>query len=98
LSASGTPPLSSGATLPASPPTTLRKIDEYGNITFADEKARLDNFAIELQRDAESMGHIIAYSGRLACPGEAQARAVRAKKYLMEKHGITDRCIDSLTF
>jgi hypothetical protein len=65
-----------------------RKFDEYGNIAFNDEKARLDNFAIELQNDPGAQGYIIAYSGRRARANEAQARADRAKDYLVNTRGI----------
>jgi hypothetical protein len=62
-----------------------RKFDEYGNIRFNDEKARLDNYAIQLQNEAGSQGYIIAYGG---CEGEGQARADRAKNYLVNTRGI----------
>jgi hypothetical protein len=65
-----------------------RKFDEYGNIAFNDEKARLDNFAIELQNEPGSQGYIIAYGGRRARANEAQARADRAKDYLVNTRGI----------
>ncbi len=65
-----------------------RKFDEYGNIAFNDEKARLDNFAIQLQNEPGSQGYIIAYAGRRARAGEAQARADRAKDYLVNTRGI----------
>jgi len=61
------------------------KFDEYGNIKFNDEKARLDNYAIQLQNQPGSQGYIIAYG---ACEGEAQARADRAKDYLVNTRGI----------
>lgn len=67
-----------------------RKFDEYGNIAFNDEKARLDNFAIELQNNPGAQGYIIAYAGRRARTGEAQSRADRAKDYL-----VNNRQIDS---
>jgi hypothetical protein len=59
-----------------------RAFDEYGSICWEDEKARLDNFAIALLND--DLGHIIVYDGKRACRGEAVARAIRAKKYLVE--------------
>jgi hypothetical protein len=65
-----------------------RKFDEYGNIRFNDEKARLDNYAIELQNDPGSQGYIIAYGGRRGTAGEAQARGDRAKNYLVNTRGI----------
>ncbi len=51
---------------PILPPT---KFDEYGNIKFNDEKARLDNYAIQLQNQPGTTATIIAYgscAGRLA--------------------------------
>ncbi|MBC7909832.1 MAG: hypothetical protein H7Y30_04985 [Pyrinomonadaceae bacterium] len=65
-----------------------RKFDEYGNIAFNDEKARLDNFAIELQNNPGAQGYIIAYAGRRARTGEAQSRADRAKDYLVNTRQI----------
>ena len=61
------------------------KFDEYGNIKFNDEKARLDNYAIQLQNQPGSTGYILAYG---SCAGEAQARADRAKDYLVNTRGI----------
>ena len=61
------------------------KFDEYGNIRFNDEKARLDNYAIQLQNQPGAQGYIIAYG---TCAGEAQARADRAKNYLVNTRGI----------
>src|SRR5947209_666440 len=67
---------------------TARKIDEYGNIRFNDEKARLDNFAIELQNDPTAQGYLICYGGRRGRAGEAAARFDRAKNYLTTTRGI----------
>jgi hypothetical protein len=66
-----------------------RPIDSYGDISFENEKARLDNFAIELQNDPTALGYIVAYGGRRARAGEARRRADRAKDYL-----VTTRLID----
>jgi hypothetical protein len=73
-----------------------RKIDEYGRIEFNDEKARLDNFAIELQNNPTAQGYIIAYGGRRGRAGEAQARADRAKNYLVNERGIDSSRIVTL--
>ncbi len=73
---------STSITTPAAPAT---KFDEYGNIKFNDEKARLDNYAIQLQNQPGAQGYIIAYG---SCAGEAQARADRAKDYLVNTRGI----------
>jgi hypothetical protein len=62
-----------------------RAFDEYGRICWEYEKARLDNFAVSLLNDdPTTLGHIIVYDGKRACRGEAIARAIRAKKYLVE--------------
>jgi len=61
------------------------KFDEYGDIKFNDEKARLDNYAIQLQNQPGAQGYIVAYG---SCEGEAQARADRAKGYLVNTRGI----------
>ncbi|MFN2491998.1 MAG: PKD domain-containing protein [Pyrinomonadaceae bacterium] len=64
---------------------TAQKFDEYGNITFNDEKARLDNYAIQLQNQPGAQGYIVAYG---SCAGEAQTRADRAKDYLVNMRQI----------
>jgi hypothetical protein len=67
------------------PPKQPVKFDEYGNIRFNDEKARLDNYAIQLQNDPTSSATIIVYG---SCEGEAQQRGDRAKDYLVNTRGI----------
>lgn len=66
-------------------PPPARKFDEYGNIRFNDEKARLDNYAIQLQNEPGSQGTIIVFG---SCAGEAQQRGDRAKDYLVNTRGI----------
>jgi hypothetical protein len=66
-------------------PPPARKFDEYGNIRFNDEKARLDNYAIQLQNEPGSQGTIIVYG---SCVGEGQQRGDRAKDYLVNTRGI----------
>jgi len=65
------------------PPT--KKFDEYGNIKFNDEKARLDIYATELQNQPGTTAYILVYG---SCAGEAQARADRAKGYLVNSRQI----------
>ena len=66
-------------------PLEPTRFDEYGDIRFNDEKARLDNYAIQLQNQPGSQAYIIAYG---TCEGEGQARADRAKNYLVNTRGI----------
>lgn len=61
------------------------KFDEYGNIRFNDEKARLDNYAIQLQNSPTAAATIIVYG---TCNGEGQTRGDRAKQYLVNTRGI----------
>jgi hypothetical protein len=60
-----------------------RPFDQYGDIDFEKEKVRLDGLAIMLQQEPNMKGHIIVYAGQRAVPGEARARAERAKNYLV---------------
>ena len=62
--------------------------DSYGDLSWEDEKARLDNFAIALRQDPNLIGYILVYAGRRACVNEAKNRGLRAKKYLVETRGI----------
>ncbi|MFN2530435.1 MAG: Ig-like domain-containing protein [Pyrinomonadaceae bacterium] len=75
------------------PPREALRFDEYGNIRFNDEKARLDNYAIQLQNDPGSTATIIAYG---SCAGEGQTRADRAKDYLVNTRGIEAGRITSI--
>jgi hypothetical protein len=65
-----------------------RKFDEYYDIARNDEKARLDNFAIQLQQEPGSQGYILVYPSRRAKSGDAQARAQRISDYLVNSRGI----------
>ena len=67
-----------------------RPFDDYSDIPWLDETGRLDNFAIALQHDPSLIAYIIVYAGRKACVAEAEDRARRAKKYLVETRGIPE--------
>ena len=69
------------------------KFDEYGNIRFNDEKARLDNYAIQLQNNPTDRATIIGYG---TCEGEGLNRANRAKDYLVNTRGIDAGRIDTV--
>ena len=62
--------------------------DQYGAIGWEDEKARLDNFAVQLQNWSDGVGFILVVDSPGLCPGEAVARAIRAKRYVVEFRGI----------
>jgi PKD-like domain len=65
-----------------------RKFDEYYDIARNDEKARLDNFAIQLQAEPGSQGYILVYPSSRAKSNDAQARAQRISDYLINTRGI----------
>lgn len=62
--------------------------DDYGNICWENEQARLDNFAIQLQNQPTATGEIMVYAGRLSCVDEAKYRGNRGRDYLMKKRGV----------
>lgn len=72
------------------PPTIacIRPFDSYGNIRFEDEKARLDNYAVELQNAATAQGYLVCYGGRKGRAGEAERRCKRALNYIRKVRGI----------
>jgi hypothetical protein len=59
------------------------KFDEYGDIKFADEEARLDNYAIQLEIAPDQRAYLVVYGGRRAVAAEAEMRGARAKNYLV---------------
>lgn len=74
----------------------LSKFDEYGDLSFSDEKARLDNFGIQLSNDENKRGHIIVYAGRKAMVAEAQVRGNRAMDYLISVRKINPERITAI--
>lgn len=68
--------------------------DSYPPIQMDDEKARLDNFAIQLQNDPNAKGYVVVYSGARMKPGEKQKRIKRAYNYLVNTRGLSaDRLV-----
>jgi hypothetical protein len=65
-----------------------REFDECNNCTFDDQKARLDNLAVELQNDPSTRGYIIAYGGRMSPVGQVNKLMSRARDYLVTQRGI----------
>jgi len=66
-------------------PPPPRKFDEYADLRFNDEKARLDNFAIQLQQEPGAQGYYVIFG---SCEGEADQRSARAVDYLVNNRGI----------
>jgi hypothetical protein len=68
-----------------------RKFDEYEKLSFEDEKARLDDFAILLQNEPNSVGYVIVYAGPRARINEAKEVGERAKRYLIKTRKINSK-------
>lgn len=84
--------------IPLPPPreNPAREFDVCCNCTFDDQKARLDNLAIELQNDPTTTTYVIAYAGRSSRIGEADRLGARARDYLINQRGIDPSRITTL--
>ena len=69
------------------------KFDEWGDIPFSEEKARLDNAAIQWQGQPRYIIYLVIYAGQRACIGEAKARGERAKNHLVKRHVLADHVV-----
>lgn len=70
------------------PPREGREFDVCCSCTFDDQKARLDNLAIELQNDPSATTYIFGYGGRTSRVGQADYLVSRARDYLVTQRGI----------
>src|SRR5437763_7085064 len=69
---------------------TARKFDEFGDIQISDLKARLDNFAIQLQNEPATKGFILVYRSRRDLPGIGYRYAHRMRQYMIATRGIDE--------
>lgn len=79
------------ATNVAGIPKVHREAGEYDvccSCAFDDQKARLDNLAVELQNDPSATAYIFGYGGRTSRTGEADRLIARARDYLVNKRGM----------
>jgi hypothetical protein len=65
-----------------------RQFDVCCSCSFDDQKARLDNLAVELQNDPSTTTYVIAYGGRTSRVGQADLLGTRARDYLVTQRGI----------
>ena len=65
-----------------------REFDTCCSCTYDDQKARLDNLAVELQNDPTTTTHIFAYAGRTSPVGQADRLLARSRDYLVTQRGI----------
>ncbi len=73
---------------PLPPPVQPRRFDEFPALSFDDQKARLDNLAIQMQNEPNAQGYIIVYAGRTSRAGQADRLGARARDYLVRQRGI----------
>ncbi|HKG58436.1 MAG TPA: hypothetical protein VKB05_01565 [Pyrinomonadaceae bacterium] len=78
------------------PKRESRMFDDYLNIARNDEKARLDNFGIELQNDPTATGYVIVYPGRSSKRAEIQDHFGRVIEYLVHSRGIDQSRIKTI--
>jgi len=76
--------------VPPTPPreNPSRQFDVCCSCSFDDQKARLDNLAVELQNDPSTTSYVIAYGGRNSRVGQADMLGDRARDYLVTNRGI----------
>ncbi len=76
--------------IPPTPPreNPSRQFDVCCSCSFDDQKARLDNLAVELQNDPSTTTYVIAYGGRTSRIGQADLLGSRARDYLVGQRGI----------
>jgi hypothetical protein len=68
------------------------KFDEIRTLASGDLAARLDNVAINFQRQSPAIVlYLIAYAGPRSCLDQANRLNVRAKNYLVAKRGVASR-------
>lgn len=74
----------------AQPKRTLvgREFDTCCSCSFDDQKARLDNLAVELQNDPTTTTYVFGYAGRRSNAGQANKLLTRARDYLVSQRGI----------
>jgi hypothetical protein len=88
-------PLDCSATCEVHLPVPIEpsKFDEFPDIARNDEKARLDNYAIELHNDPTATAYVIVFPGSKGRAGEVQQHTKRVVEYMVASRGIDERRI-----
>ena len=73
-----------------------KKFDEFPDISRNDEKARLDNFGIELQNDPTATAYVVVYPGRSSKRADIQHHSSRIVDYLVNSRGLDQNRIKTL--
>ena len=80
--------------VPKKPPEVeCKPFDQFQSVAFDDDKARLDNLAIELQSAPDAQAYIIIYAGRTSLAGQADMLGKRTTDYLVNQRGVDARRI-----
>jgi hypothetical protein len=74
-------------------PLAPDKYDAWGDIRLEDETARLDKIANQLKEWRLSIVYLVIHAGQKACNGEAKARGIRAKNYLLKRQIEPERIV-----
>jgi hypothetical protein len=69
------------------------RFDQWGDIHRIDENARLDKVASQAKQWPLSIIYLVIHAGQTACVGEAKARGIRAKNYLVHRGILSDRIV-----
>lgn len=80
-------------TAPPPPIPPRKRFDEFPSVAFDEDKARLDNLAIELQNTPDATGYLIVYGGKNSRLGQADRLGARALDYLTNERGMDSRRI-----
>jgi hypothetical protein len=75
------------------PVVECKPFDQFQSVAFDDDKARLDNLAIELQGAPDAQAYIIVYAGRTSRAGQADKLGKRSTDYLINQRGVDARRI-----
>lgn len=75
------------------PEIECKPFDQFQSVAFDDDKARLDNLAIELQNAPDAQAYIMIYAGRTSRAGQADLLGRRTMDYLTNQRGVDARRI-----
>jgi hypothetical protein len=64
-----------------------QEFDECNSCSYDDQKARLDNLAVELQNDPTTRAYILTYGGRMSPLGQVEKLMSRARDYIITQRG-----------
>jgi hypothetical protein len=74
--------------LPQVPRPTGRQFAEFPSVTFNEDKANFDNFAVALQEDPTATGYVIVYNGRRSRPARLNTLVNRSRDYVVNTRNI----------